>query len=239
MNEQHEIRIALAGNPNCGKTSLFNAITGAHQKVGNFSGVTVEKHEGYLDYKGYRITVVDLPGIYSLTPYSPEEIVTREYLIKEPPDVVVNVLEGPNLERNLLLTTQLMELEVDFLVALNMIDEVEEKGIIIEIKQLQQLLGCHIIPTSAKKSIGLDALLDHVIRVARKDITIRKNKLFFRPGLEASVEKITAILSHDKELEGFNPRWLAIKLMENDRAVYQRCSATPYGSRLNWLFRRH
>jgi len=227
MNEQHEIRIALAGNPNCGKTSLFNAITGAHQKVGNFSGVTVEKHEGYLDYKGYRITVVDLPGIYSLTPYSPEEIVTREYLIKEPPDVVVNVLEGPNLERNLLLTTQLMELEVDFLVALNMIDEVEEKGIIIEIKQLQQLLGCHIIPTSAKKSIGLDALLDHVIRVARKDITIRKNKLFFRPGLEASVEKITAILSHHKELEGFNPRWLAIKLMENDRAVYQEVQRHP------------
>ncbi len=227
MNEQHEIRIALAGNPNCGKTSLFNALTGAHQKVGNFSGVTVEKHEGYLDYKGNRITVVDLPGIYSLTPYSPEEIVTREYLIKEPPDVVVNVLEGPNLERNLLLTTQLMELEVDFLVALNMIDEVEEKGIVIEIKRLQQLLGCHIIPTSAKKSIGLDALLDHVIRVARKDITIRKNKLFFRPGLEASVEKITAILTRQKELEGFNPRWLAIKLLENDRAVYQEVQRHP------------
>ncbi len=227
MNEKNEIRIALAGNPNCGKTSLFNALTGAHQKVGNFSGVTVEKHEGYLDYKGYRITIVDLPGIYSLTPYSPEEIVTREYLIKEPPDVVVNVLEGPNLERNLLLTTQLMELEVDFLVALNMIDEVEEKGIVIEIKQLQQLLGCHIIPTSAKKSIGLDALLDHVIRVARKDITIRKNKLFFRPGLEASVEKITALLKHQKELNGFNSRWLAIKLLENDREVYQEVQRHP------------
>ncbi len=227
MNEKNEIRIALAGNPNCGKTSLFNALTGAHQKVGNFSGVTVEKHEGYLDYKGYRITIVDLPGIYSLTPYSPEEIVTREYLIKEPPDVVVNVLEGPNLERNLLLTTQLMELEVDFLVALNMIDEVKEKGIVIEIKQLQQLLGCHIIPTSAKKSIGLDALLDHVIRVARKDITIRKNKLFFRPGLEASVEKITAILTRQKELNGFNPRWLAIKLLENDREVYQEVQRHP------------
>ncbi len=227
MSGLNEIRIALAGNPNCGKTSLFNALTGAHQKVGNFSGVTVEKHEGYLDYKGYRITIVDLPGIYSLTPYSPEEIVTREYLIKEPPDVVVNVLEGPNLERNLLLTTQLMELEVDFLVALNMIDEVEEKGIVIEIKQLQQLLGCHIIPTSAKKSIGLDALLDHVIRVARKDITIRKNKLFFRPGLEASVEKITALLKHQKELNGFNSRWLAIKLLENDREVYQEVQRHP------------
>ena len=227
MSEHKEISVALAGNPNCGKSSLFNALTGAHQRVGNFSGVTVEKHEGYLEYKGYHIRVVDLPGIYSLTPYSPEEIVTREYLIKECPDVVVNVVEGPNLERNLLLTTQLMELEVDFLVALNMIDEVEDKGIAIEIKQLQKLLGCHIIPTSAKKSIGLDSLLDHIIRLSRKDIEIRKNKLFFRPELEASVEKITALLAHQRELSVFNARWLAIKLLENDREVYQEVQHYP------------
>jgi ferrous iron transport protein B len=227
MSEHKEISVALAGNPNCGKSSLFNALTGAHQKVGNFSGVTVEKHEGFLDYKGYHIRVVDLPGIYSLTPYSPEEIVTREYLINECPDVVVNVVEGPNLERNLLLTTQLMELEVDFLVALNMIDEVEEKGIVIEIKQLQKLLGCHIIPTSAKKSIGLDSLLDHIIRLSRKDIEIRKNKLFFRPELESSVEKITALLTHQQELSGFNARWLAIKLLENDREVYHEVQKYP------------
>ncbi len=227
MSEHKDISVALAGNPNCGKSSLFNALTGAHQKVGNFSGVTVEKLEGYLDYKGYHIRVVDLPGIYSLTPYSPEEIVTREYLIKECPDVVVNVVEGPNLERNLLLTTQLMELEVDFLVALNMIDEVEEKGIVIEIKQLQKLLGCHIIPTSAKKSTGLDSLLDHIIRLSLKDIEIRKNKLFFRPELEASVEKITALLAHQQELSGFNARWLAIKLLENDREVYHEVQQYP------------
>jgi ferrous iron transport protein B len=227
MSELKEISVALAGNPNCGKSSLFNALTGAHQKVGNFSGVTVEKHEGYLDYKGYHIRVVDLPGIYSLTPYSPEEIVTREYLIKERPDVVVNVVEGPNLERNLLLTTQLMELEVDFLVALNMIDEVQEKGIVIEFKQLQKLLGCHIIPTSAKKATGLDSLLDHIIRLSRKDIEIRKNKLFFRPELESSVEKITALLAHQKELGGFNARWLAIKLLENDREVYHEVQQYP------------
>jgi ferrous iron transport protein B len=227
MSEQKEIHVALAGNPNCGKSSLFNALTGAHQKVGNFSGVTVEKLEGYLDYKGYHIRVVDLPGIYSLTPYSPEEIVTREYLIQECPDVVVNVVEGPNLERSLLLTTQLMELEVDFLVALNMIDEVQEKGIAIEIKQLQKLLGCHIIPTSAKKSIGLDSLLDHIIRLSLKDIEIRRNKLFFRPELEASVEKITALLAHQQELSGFNARWLAIKLLENDREVYHEVQQYP------------
>ena len=227
VSETKEIRIALAGNPNCGKSSLFNALTGAHQKVGNFPGVTVEKHEGYLDYKGYRIMVVDLPGTYSLTPYSPEEIVTREYLIKDQPDVVVNVLEGPNLERNLLLTTQLMELEVDFLVALNMMDEVQEKGIIIDIKQLQRLFGCHIIPTSAKKNTGLDSLLDHIIRVSQKDIEIRKNKLFFRPELEASVEKITALLTLQKELGNFNARWLAIKLLENDPEVYREVQQYP------------
>ncbi len=227
MIESKEIRIALAGNPNCGKSSLFNVLTGAHQKVGNFPGVTVEKHEGYLDYKGYRIIVVDLPGTYSLTPYSPEEIVTREYLIKERPDVVVNVLEGPNLERNLLLTTQLMELEVDFLVALNMMDEVEEKGIVIDIKQLQALFGCHIIPTSAKKKTGLDSLLDHIIRVFLNDIKIRKNKLFFRPELESVVEKITSLLLHHKELSGFNARWLAIKLLENDSEVYHQVQQYP------------
>ncbi len=227
MSKEREISVALAGNPNCGKSSLFNALTGAHQKVGNFSGVTVEKHEGYVAYKGYQIRVVDLPGIYSLTPYSPEEIVTREYLIRERPDVVVNVVEGPNLERNLLLTTQLMELEVDFLVALNMIDEVEEKGIVIEIKQLQKLLGCHIVPTSAKKGIGLDSLLDHIIRLFQKDIEIHKNKLFFRPELEASVEKITNFLAHQSELSGFNARWLAIKLLENDREVYNKVQHYP------------
>jgi len=227
MSEGKEITIALAGNPNCGKSSLFNALTGAQQKVGNFSGVTVEKHEGYIDYKGYRITVVDLPGTYSLTPYSPEELVTRAYLVRERPDVVVNVLEGPNLERNLLLTTQLMELEVDFLVALNMMDEVEEKGIVIDIKQLQQLLGCHIIPVSAKKKSGLDALLDHIIRVSQKEIKIKKNKLFFTPSLEASVDKITALLSNQKELDLYNSRWLAIKLLENDREVYQEVQHYP------------
>ncbi|MEI8032432.1 MAG: ferrous iron transport protein B [Chlorobiaceae bacterium] len=227
MTDTVEIRIALAGNPNCGKSSLFNALTGSHQKVGNFSGVTVEKHEGYRDFNGYRITVVDLPGTYSLAPYSPEELVTREYIIRERPDVVVNVIEGTNLERNLLLTTQLMELEVDFLVALNMMDEVEERGMEIDIKQLQKLLGCHIIPTSATRKSGLQSLLDHVVRVAHKDISIRKNKLFFRPELEASVDAVAALLSHQKELERYNPRWLAIKLLENDSAIYAEVQRFP------------
>ncbi|NTW55471.1 MAG: ferrous iron transport protein B [Chlorobiaceae bacterium] len=227
MSAEREIRVALAGNPNCGKSSLFNLLTGSHQKVGNFPGVTVEKHEGDLEYKGYRITFVDLPGTYSLTPYSPEEIVARQYLIRERPDVVVNVIEGPNLERNLLFTTQLMELEVDFLVALNMIDEVQEKGISIDTKYLQKLLGCHIVPVSAKKNIGIEKLLDHIIRVSRKDIEIRRNKLYYRDELEIRIGRIEGILETEKELGAYNPRWLAVKLLENDREVYHEVQKHP------------
>jgi ferrous iron transport protein B len=227
MSLQREITVALAGNPNSGKSSLFNALTGSHQKVGNFSGVTIEKYEGYVDFRGFRIRFVDLPGTYSLTAYSPEELVTRHYLAREKPDIVVNVVEAPNLERNLLLTTQLMEMEVELLVALNMYDEVEEQGITIHDKQLQTLLGCHIIPTSAKKRTGIDALLDHVVRVYTGEIKIRKNKLSFRPEIEEPVERIAAVLSAEKGLEGYNLRWLAVKLLENDHEMYSLVSSYP------------
>lgn len=227
MTDPKEISVALAGNPNCGKSSLFNVLTGSHQKVGNFSGVTIEKHEGYLDYGSYRIRFVDLPGTYSLTPYSPEELVTRRYLIDEKPDVVVNVIEAPNLERNLQLTSQLMEMNVDFLVALNMIDEVEEKGIAIDEKQLQRLLGCHIVPTSAKKKTGIDSLLAHIVRVYEKDIEIQKNKLSFRPEVEEWVDVVAGLLKREKELGALDARWLAIKLLENDREVYHQVQQYP------------
>jgi len=222
-----EIRVALAGNPNCGKSSLFNGLTGSHQKVGNFSGVTIEKHEGYADYRNYRIRFVDLPGTYSLTPYSPEELVTRKYLIEESPDIVVNVLEGPNIERNLLLTTQLMEMEVDLLVALNMHDEVVARGIEIDVKQLQRLLGCHIIPTSAKKKQGFEALLDHIVRVHEGDIEIRKNKLGFRQEIQNAIDGIAELLSGEQALSDYNPHWLAVKLLENDREVYSLVKEYP------------
>jgi ferrous iron transport protein B len=227
MSVPREIRVALAGNPNCGKSSLFNLLTGSHQKVGNFPGVTVEKHEGELEYKGCLITFVDLPGTYSLTPYSPEEIVSRHYLIRERPDVVVNVVEAPNIERNLLFTTQLMELEVDFLVALNMIDEVQEKGMEIETKQLQKLLGCHIVPVSAKKKTGIEKLLDHILRVAGKDIEIRKNKLFYRDDIELWIRRISSLLNTCQELGGYNARWLAVKLLENDLEAYHDVQQYP------------
>jgi ferrous iron transport protein B len=227
MSAIREIKVALAGNPNAGKSSLFNALTGAHQRVGNFPGVTIEKHEGYLDYRDCRITVVDLPGTYSLTPYSPEEIVTRRYIIDESPDVVVNVVEGTNLERNLLLTVQLMEMEVDLLVALNMMDEVEEKGISIDIDQLEKLFGSHIVPISARNRKGLDDLLEHIIRVSDGRIEIRKNKMAFSSEVEKAIEKIGGLLAHERELDGSNHRWLAIKLLENDREIYSQIQKYP------------
>ncbi|NTV02321.1 MAG: ferrous iron transport protein B [Chlorobiaceae bacterium] len=227
MSGGRDITVALTGNPNAGKSSLFNAITGAHQRVGNFPGVTIEKHEGFVDCQGRRITVVDLPGTYSLTPFSPEEIVTRRFIIDEKPDVVVNVVEGANLERNLLLTVQLMEMGVDLLVALNMIDEVEEKGISIDVKQLQQLLGSHIVPTSARQKRGIDALLEHIVRVADGRIEIGKNKLVFSPEVEHAVEKIAGLLLHERALDGTNHRWLAVKLLENDREAYRLVRQYP------------
>ncbi len=215
------ITVALLGNPNSGKTSLFNAIVGAHQKVGNFTGVTVEKSEGEVKYKGYTLHIIDLPGTYSLTPFSPEEVVARDYIIKEKPDVVIDVIAGSNLERNLYLTTQIMELEVDMLVALNMWDEVEKLGITVDLPQLEALLGSHVIPTSASKKQGIDSLLEHVISVYEGNITIAKNKLVFSREIEENIAKISSILENDDLAVEYNSNWLATKLIENDQLVYE------------------
>jgi ferrous iron transport protein B len=218
-----EINVALLGNPNSGKTSLFNCLAGTHQKVGNFSGVTVEKFEGFIRYKDYHINLIDLPGTYSLTAYSPEEVVARNYIIEEKPDVVIDVIDGTNLERNLYLTTQLMELEVDALYVINMYDEVEKQNIKIDIHQLQTLLGSHVVTTSAAKNMGIDSLLDHIIRVYEGDINILKNKLIYSQDIEKNISKIKAILSSYPYLsDKYNLYWLAVKLLENDQLVYEQ-----------------
>lgn len=222
MKKKINISVALAGNPNCGKTSLFNSLVGTHLKVGNFAGVTVEKTEGVVLYKDYRITFVDLPGTYSLAPYSPEELITRNYIIDERPDVVLNVIDGTNIERNLYLTTQLMELEVNMLIALNMYDEVQSQKIAIDIKQLQQLFGCHIVPTSAVKKKGLTELLDHIVRMYDKKIVVSKEKFSFAQAIETRISAIIPILATDPYLaEKYSLRWLAIKLLESDQQVYE------------------
>ncbi len=163
------IRIALAGNPNCGKTTMFNDLTGANQYVGNWPGVTVEKKEGKYT-KDKDVTVTDLPGIYSLSPYSPEEIVARDYLLDGDPDVVINLIDATNLERNLYLTTQILELGLPVVIALNMMDLVEKNGDKIDVDKLSRELGCPIVPTSALKGRGMDELVKTAIELGKKGV---------------------------------------------------------------------
>ena len=229
-----EIFVALAGNPNAGKTSLFNKLVGANQRVGNFSGVTVEKHEGVIEHRGYQIKVIDLPGTYSLTTYSPEEIVTREYIIHQEPDVVINVVDTTNLERNLYLTTQLIDIQANLIVALNMYDEVEAQKTTIDLDQLEKLIGTHFIPTSAANGSGIPDLLDHIVDLYSGNISIKKNKLSFSTLLEEFIDRLVEILSADHELsEKYHPRWLAIKLLVSDKDVYKLVRDNPIWIKLN------
>ena len=165
-----DITIALAGNPNAGKTTIFNALTGLHQHTGNWPGKTVEKKEGEIEHDGKRINIVDLPGTYSLTAYSPEEIVARDYIIQERPDVVINVVDATNLERNLYLTVQILELDVPVVLALNMSDDLHKNGGKINADQLSHLLGgIPVVQTAANKGRGIPDLIVKAVRVARKN----------------------------------------------------------------------
>ena len=212
------IKIALAGNPNCGKTTMFNALTGANQYVGNWPGVTVEKKEGKL--KGKRknddIVVTDLPGIYSLSPYTLEEVVSRDYILNDNPDVIIDLVDATNIERNLYLTTQLIETGVPVVIALNMTDLLEKRGIKIDTKRLSMLLDCPIVETSALKQTGLDALVETAIKVANKKEVDLPREIFSKE-MEAAVADVKGVLpdtiSEDKK------RWYAVKFLENDSKV--------------------
>ena len=214
------IKIALAGNPNCGKTTMFNALTGANQYVGNWPGVTVEKKEGKL--KGKRknddIVVTDLPGIYSLSPYTLEEVVSRDYILNDNPDVIIDLVDATNIERNLYLTTQLIETGVPVVIALNMTDLLEKRGIKIDTKRLSMLLDCPIVETSALKQTGLDALVETAIKVANKKEVDLPREIFSKEK-EAAVADVKGVLpdtiSEDKK------RWYAVKFLENDSKVVE------------------
>ena len=226
------IKIALAGNPNCGKTTMFNALTGANQYVGNWPGVTVEKKEGKLKGKrgkGEEIIVTDLPGIYSLSPYTLEEVVSRDYILKENPDVIIDLVDATNIERNLYLTTQLIETGVPVVIALNMADLLEKRGIKIDTKRLSMLLDCPIIETSALKGEGLDKLIDEAVKTAKKS-SVDLPKEIFTKEMETAITAVKDILpssvTEDKK------RWYAVKFLENDEKVKEAMKLSASGQSL-------
>ena len=220
-----KLKFALAGNPNCGKTTMFNALTGANQYVGNWPGVTVEKKEGRLRDKkrGDEITITDLPGIYSLSPYTLEEVVSRNYLLDENPDVIIDLVDATNIERNLYLTTQLIETGIPVVIALNMSDLVEKRGLKIDTKRLSMLLNCPVIETSALKKTGLEALIDEAVKTAhKKDADLARD--IFSGDIEASVSKIEALLEN---VPSEKKRWYAVKVLENDSKAVPSLNLSP------------
>lgn len=226
------IKIALAGNPNCGKTTMFNALTGANQYVGNWPGVTVEKKEGKLKGKkgkGEDIIVTDLPGIYSLSPYTLEEVVSRDYVLKENPDVIIDLVDATNIERNLYLTTQLIETGVPVVIALNMADLLEKRGIKIDTKRLSMLLDCPIIETSALKGEGLDKLIDEAVKTAKKSSADLPKEIFTKE-MEEAISEVKKVLpssiTEDKK------RWYAVKFLENDEKVKEAMKLSASGQSL-------
>lgn len=213
--------VALVGNPNCGKTTAFNALTGSKAYVGNWPGVTVEKKEGKLRGVKEDITLVDLPGIYSLSPYTPEEVVARNYIIKEQPDLIINIIDASNIERNLYLTHQLVELGRPTIIALNMMDIVEKRGEKINIKRLEELFGVKVVPISATKNQGLDELINLALEVGTKKVKIASKAIPFDMIIEQSINEVMILLDGKQIDEVYNKRWLAIKVLEQDKKVVE------------------
>ena len=228
--KRKSIRVALVGNPNCGKTSLFNIAANAHEHVGNYSGVTVDAKEGVFEYGGYNFTLVDLPGTYSLSAYSPEELYVRKNLIEEVPDVVINVIDASNLQRNLYLTTQVIDMNLRMVVALNMFDELKASGDKLDIKQLGYLLGLPIVPTVSRTGEGIDKLFDTVIAVYEHNTPELSRHIHINhgPELEQSIDRIKLLLQKNEDIrQKYSTRYLAIKYLENDSDIAKVVEALP------------
>ncbi len=231
----HNIRVALVGNPNCGKTSLFNIASGSHEHVGNYSGVTVDAKEGHFKFKGYDITLVDLPGTYSLSAYSPEELYVRKNLLDAMPDVVVNVVDASNIERNLYLTTQLIDMNLRTVMALNMYDELQHKGDKLDIKQLGYLLGMPVCPTVSRDGQGIPELFDTVIKIYEQSNPKLARHIHVNHGaeLEKSIKRLQMIIYGNKDIYShYSTRYLAIKYLERDKDVEKTLSGIPEASSL-------
>ena len=224
------IRVALVGNPNCGKTSLFNMASGSHEHVGNYSGVTVDAKEGTFVHGGYRFQIVDLPGTYSLSAYSPEELYVRRNLIDDMPDVVVNVIDASNLQRNLYLTTQLIDMNIRVVMALNMYDELQAKGDALDLKQLGYLLGMPVVPTVSRNGKGIEELFDTVIQIYEKSDPHIARHIHINHGaeLEQSIDRIKHLLQKNPDIRyRYSTRYLAIKYLENDKEIEKVVEALP------------
>lgn len=220
------IKIALAGNPNSGKTTVFNALTGSRQYVGNWPGVTVEKKEGKFRYEDHEVTVVDLPGTYSLSAYSLDEKVARDYLVNERPDAVIAVVDASNLERNLYLVAQLLELGARVIVDLNMMDVARSRGLTIDARKLEQALGVKVVETVASRGVGLDRLR-RMIHDIRKDEPRPGFKVFYGRDVEAAIEKLTGLIVEKQLTRGVSARWRALKLLEGDEAEKAVLESNP------------
>ena len=221
------IKIALVGNPNTGKTTLFNALTGSNQYVGNWPGVTVEKKEGKIKWNK-EVILTDLPGIYSLSPYTPEEIVARNYLVDEHPSAIINIVDGTNLERNLYLTTQLLDFGIPVVIAINFMDVVRKRGTKLNLKKIEKELGCRVVEISALKGDGIE-------EVAREAIAISTKKPFFKKDIfshktEQAIEKIEKIVSggyiEEREL-----RFISVKLLERDEEIVSHIDLSEKGKK--------
>ena len=213
--KEHELNVVFVGNPNCGKTSLFNIASGAHERVGNYSGVTVDAKVGHFDFEGYHFNLVDLPGTYSLTAYTPEELYVRKYIIEQHPDLIINVVDASNIERNLYLTTQLIDMDVPMIMALNMYDELRDSGNQLDMQQLGTLLGVPIVPTVGKTGEGVKELFHQIIEISEGKQKIARH-IHVNHGvlLEENIAKVEELIRKNPEPhQNYSARFLAIKLL--------------------------
>jgi ferrous iron transport protein B len=190
--------------------------------VGNWPGKTVEKKEGSLNYQGYHIKVVDLPGVYSLTAYSLDEVITRNFVVEEKPDVVVDIVDASNLERNLYLAVQLLEMGARLIIALNMMDQAESRGYVIDVPRLSQLLGIPVLPMVANRNRGIEQLLKEIINVAEKKTSARELRIEYGREVEEEIANLERLISQTELSQSYSPRWLAIKLLEEDEEIIKK-----------------
>ena len=224
-----EIIVALTGNPNSGKTTVFNNLTGAKQHVGNWPGVTVEKKEGSLNYGGYDIRVVDLPGVYSLTAYSLDEVIARNFVVDEKPDVVVDIVDASNLERNLYLAVQILEMGAPLVIALNMMDMAESRSYKIDVDALAREIGAPVVPMVANRKQGTEGLLKETIRVAENKTNFATARIEYGREVEEELTKLEKVIANNPLSQKYSPRWLAVKLLEEDEEIIKKFEEVEVG----------